>query len=146
MNDDDLLAILEGLASAVERVEAEQKVIHEALSIIAETAILTFKATGTKEALPDEIIDSPILERAVLRTPMRMPVSRGTPEEQEQLAEILEAKPEQISAEMAKLADQLRASSRMSKRIRIGHWLSQLNQIMKDQQQDRQQDDRGQDR
>lgn len=77
--NDDLIAILEGMGGALDqigplmerldRIEAQQQEILDALNTIAEITVRTFAATGTTDTLPDEVLDAPIMEQAMTRNP-----------------------------------------------------------------------------
>lgn len=130
MNEDDLIAILEGITGRLDRVEAQQQKVLDALAIIAETTLHTFVATDTNAPLPDEVIDAPIMAQAVDRNPWKVPVSRGTREEQERIASIINKGPAAIETELRAIKEQIKVAPLLSKRLRLAHRTFQLDQAM----------------
>ena len=157
MNDDDLLDVLEQIAARLDRIEqaapplaqldqlaavaerceqigaqldrieGEQARINAALSTVGEAAILTYRATGTKTGLPDEVVDAPVMERAVLRAPLLMPVRRDAAKETERLAAIAAKGAAAIDAEIKALQQQAQATASLAERIRLGHGVYYLD-------------------
>lgn len=127
---DQLAAVAERceqIGAQLDRIEGEQARINAALSTVGEAAILTYRATGTKTGLPDEVIDAPVMERAVLRAPLTMPVRRDAAKDTERLAAIVAKGAAAIDAEIKALQQQAQATASLAERIRLGHGVYYLN-------------------
>lgn len=151
MNNEDLIAILEGIAARLDRIEeraapldqlapvmerldrieAEQLKLAAAISVIGETALWTYKATGAQTGLPDEVIDAPVMEQAVKRAPLAMPVRRDAAKDRERLDGIIARGAATIDAEMKVLRKQAYDVASLAERIRISHCVYYLDQAMK---------------
>ena len=157
MNDDDLLDMLERIAARLDRIEqaaplallealaerceqigaqlarieADQARINAALYTVGETAMLTYHATGTKTGLPDEVIDAPVMERAILRDPLVMPVRRDAAKDKAHLDAIIGRGAAVIDAEIKALQQQAQGTASLAERIRLGHRAYYLDQAMK---------------
>lgn len=82
--NEELIALLEGiaghlsalvplasqigpLAERLDRIEARQDEIIAGLEVLGDVALRSYRATGAQEGLPAEVMDAPIMERAVNR-------------------------------------------------------------------------------
>lgn len=93
--------------------------------------MLTYRAIGTKTGLPDEVIDAPVMEKAVLRAPLAIPVRRDATKETERLAAIVAKGAAAIDAEIKALQQQAQGTASLAARIRIGHGVLYLDKAMK---------------
>lgn len=82
MNDDDLIAILEGLTARIEAIDArqqvtdaQQQVMMDGLASLAEVAVTIFRAVSPKGTLPDEVVNAGVFREAITRN--TSVVSRG---------------------------------------------------------------------
>lgn len=149
MNDEDLMAILEGIAARLDRIEAqaapsdqlapvmerldrieaEQLKLAAAIGAVAETALWTYKATGAKTGLPDEVIDAPVMEQAIMRSPLAMPVRRDAAKDKA-LDAIIARGAAAIDAEIKAIKQQVQGQA-LSERLRLTHRFQYLDQAMK---------------
>lgn len=113
------------------RIEAEQARINAALYTVAETAILTYRATGHKEGLPDEVIDAPVMAKAIMRAPLVMPVRRDAAKDKTYLEATVARGAAAIDAEIKALQQQVQGTASLAERIRIGYRAYHLDQAMK---------------
>lgn len=150
MSDEDLLSILEVIAERLDRIEkravplnqlapvmerldrieAEQLRLAAAIGTVAETALWTYKATGAQTGLPDEVIDAPVMEQAILRAPLAMPVRRDAMKDKAHLDAIIERGAAAIDAEIKALRQQMQGMA-LSERLRLTHRFQYLDQAMK---------------
>ena len=130
MSDEDMLEVMEAMAGKVERIEAQLQTIHSALATMTEIGLLTYAATGTKDSLPDEVINAPIAESGVMRNPFRIRVWRGTREEQERQAALLQGGAADIEAEIQRIRS-LAPKATWAERLRFGHQIRALDAAMK---------------
>lgn len=72
MSDDALLAMLETVADRLDRIEAQADMHSEAMTQIAEIALLAYAASGTEEPLAEALTASPIVKHAIGRHPDRL--------------------------------------------------------------------------
>lgn len=124
-----MLEVMEAMAGKIDRIEAQMQTIHAALATLTEIGLLTYAATGTGFGLPDEVIDAPIAEQAVMRDPDRIRVWRGTHEDQERHAALLRGGAREIEAELRRLKA-LVPTSTLAARIRLTNQIRALDQAM----------------
>lgn len=62
-----LVAQIAPLSARLDRIEAQQDQIIAGLEVLGEVALRAYRATGPQESLPAEVMDAPILEKAVRR-------------------------------------------------------------------------------
>jgi hypothetical protein len=67
MNDDTILSMLEAVAERLDRLEAQAVLDGEALTRVAEIALLAYAASGAGEPLPEELLAPPAIAQAASR-------------------------------------------------------------------------------
>ena len=110
MSDDALLAMLETVADRLDRIEAQADMHSEAMTQIAEIALLAYAASGTEEPLPEALTTSPIVERAIGRHPDRLEAM--LPKAARELLDILERQLAELKVSTAK-KDEARTAFRV---------------------------------